>query len=100
MPRKIDDRLMGRQQELAIHVITPFHDHAENPTVLRAQAMGRDEVLLLLPPNDRFIRELLMFKRTDKYVRQISRRRSKAASNAFSRSARRRTSIVRRSCAP
>ena len=68
--RKIDDRLMGRQQELAIHVITPFHEHAENPAVLRAQAMGRDEVLLLLPPNDRFMRELLMYKRTDKYVRQ------------------------------
>lgn len=68
--RKVDDKLMGRAQELAIHVITPFHEHAANPTVLRAQAMGRDEVLVLLPASDRLVRKLLMYKRTDKYVRQ------------------------------
>lgn len=68
--RKIDDKLMGRQHELTIHVVTPFHDNATNPVVLRAQAMGRDEVLVLLPVNDRLVRDLLMYKRTDKYVRQ------------------------------
>jgi len=68
--RKVDDKLMGRQHELAIHVVTPLHDNANNPSVLRMQAMGRDEVLVLLPINDRLVRELKMYKRTDKYVRQ------------------------------
>jgi energy-coupling factor transporter ATP-binding protein EcfA2 len=68
--RKIDDRLMGREQELAIHVITPFHEHADNATVLRAQSMGRDELLVILPPNDRLLRDLLLYKRTEKYIRQ------------------------------
>ena len=28
--RKLDDRLHGREHELAIHVITPFHENAES----------------------------------------------------------------------
>lgn len=68
--RKLDDRLNGRDYELAIHVISPFHEHADNETVLRAQAMGRDELLVILPPSDRLVRDLLMVKRTEKYIRQ------------------------------
>ena len=68
--RKIDDRLMGRDYELTIHLISPFHEHFGNLTVLRAQSMGRDELLVILPPNDRLMRDLLLYKRTDKYVRQ------------------------------
>ena len=70
--RRIDERLMGRDYELAIHLISPFHEHAGDPTVLRAHAMGRDELLVILPPNDRFLRDLLLYKRTDKYIRQNS----------------------------
>jgi hypothetical protein len=43
--RKLDDRLHGREYELAIHVISPFHDHAENESILVMQSMGRDELL-------------------------------------------------------
>jgi hypothetical protein len=68
--RKIDDRLMGRDYELAIHLISPFHEHSGDQTILRAQSMGRDELLVILPPNDRFLRDLLLFKRTEKYIRQ------------------------------
>jgi hypothetical protein len=68
--RKLDDRLLGREYELTIHVISPFHEHAGQNAVLRSQAMGRDELLALMPPSDRLVRDLLMFKRTDKYVRQ------------------------------
>jgi hypothetical protein len=68
--RRLDDRLLGREQELAIHVISPFHEHAGNEEILRAQSMGRDELLVLMPPDDRLMRDLLMYKRTDKYVRQ------------------------------
>ncbi|MBI1293571.1 BREX system P-loop protein BrxC [bacterium] len=68
--RKLDDRLSGRDYELAIHVISPFHEHAGNEPILRAQAMGRDELLVLLPPNDRLVRDLTLYKRTEKYIRQ------------------------------
>ena len=68
--RKLDDRLLGRDYELTIHVISPFHEHAGDDAVLRSQAMGRDELLVLMPLSDRLVRDLLMYKRTDKYVRQ------------------------------
>ncbi|MBE2233048.1 MAG: BREX system P-loop protein BrxC [Anaerolinea sp.] len=68
--RRLDDRLLGREHELGIHVISPFHEHAGNEMLLRAQAMGRDDLLVILPPSDRLVRDLLMVKRTEKYIRQ------------------------------
>jgi hypothetical protein len=68
--RKLDDRLHGREHELAIHIISPFHEHAENESILRMQSMGRDELLVLMPADERLIRDLLMYKRTEKYIRQ------------------------------
>ena len=70
--RKLDERVFGRDYELKIHVISPFHEHAGEDEVLRAHAMGRDELLVIMPPSDRLMRDLLMYKRTEKYVRQNS----------------------------
>ena len=58
------------RHELAIHVVSPFHEHAEDESILRSHSMGRDELLVILPPSERLVRDLLMVKRTDKYVRQ------------------------------
>lgn len=68
--RKLDNRLHGREYELAIHVISPFHENAESESILQMQSMGRDELLVLMPPDDRLIRDILMYKRTEKYIRQ------------------------------
>lgn len=68
--RKLDDRLHGREYELAIHVITPFHENAENESTLQMQSMGRDELLVVIPPDDRLVRDILMYKQTEKYIRQ------------------------------
>lgn len=68
--RKLDDRLHGREYELAIHVISPFHENAENESTLRMQSMGRDELLVLMPADERLVRDILMYKRTEKYIRQ------------------------------
>lgn len=68
--RKMDDRLQGREYELAIHVITPFSESAGNDTVQRMQSMGRDELRVVLPEDERLVRDLLMYKRTEKYIRQ------------------------------
>jgi hypothetical protein len=51
--RKLDDKLRGREYELAIRVITPFNENADNETVLTMQSMGRDELLVVIPPDDR-----------------------------------------------
>jgi len=67
--RKLDDRLLGREYELAIHVISPFSEHSSNEDMLRMQSMGRDELLTIMPDDDRLMRDLLMYKRTEKYIR-------------------------------
>lgn len=69
--RKLDDRLHGREHELAIHVISPFHEHAENEPMLRTSSTYKsDELFLILPADERLIRDILMYKRTEKYIRQ------------------------------
>jgi len=68
--RKLDDRLHGREYELAIHVITPFYENADNEFVLLSHTLGRDELMVVLPTDDRLVRDILMYKRTEKYIRQ------------------------------
>lgn len=69
--RKLDDRLHGREYELAIHVISPFHEHAENEPMIRTRSTyNADELFVMLPADERLIRDILMYKRTEKYIRQ------------------------------
>jgi len=68
--RKLDDRLRGREHELAIHVVSPFHEHAGKNTLMSMQSMARDELLVMMPPDARLVSDLLMYKRTEKYIRQ------------------------------
>ncbi len=68
--RKLDNRTFGRVYELAIHVVSPFNEHAENEEILRAQSMGRDELLAIMPPSDRLYHDLVLYKKTEKYIRQ------------------------------
>ncbi|MFW6333543.1 MAG: BREX system P-loop protein BrxC, partial [Thermodesulfobacteriota bacterium] len=68
--KKLDDRLYGREYELTIHVITPFYENAGNEFLLQSHTMGRDELLVVLPEDDRLLRDALMYKRTEKYIRQ------------------------------
>lgn len=68
--RKLDDRLHGREYELTIHVVSPFHEHSGNEDILRMQSMGRDELVVVMPTDDRMVRDLLMYKRTGKYIQQ------------------------------
>lgn len=68
--RKLDERLHGRECELAIHIISPFHDHKGDADLLSMQSMGKSELLVVMPPDDRLVSDLLMYKRTEKYVSQ------------------------------
>ena len=68
--RRLDDRLHGREHELAIHVITPFHENAESLDILRGQSMIRPELMVIMPPDDRLMRDITLYKQTEKYIRQ------------------------------
>lgn len=68
--RKIDDKIFGRDYDLSIHIITPLNENSNNDAILRMQNMGKDELLIVLPNDDRVVRDILMYKKTDKYIRQ------------------------------
>lgn len=70
--RKMDDKALSRESELAIHIITPLSDNFENLQVQSMQSMGKDELRVVLPADARFMQELAMYKRTEKYIRQNS----------------------------
>lgn len=68
--RKLDERLFSREYELCIHIISPFHEFADNQTSLVMHSFGRDELLVIMPSDERLVRDILMYKRTEKYIRQ------------------------------
>ncbi|MET3124315.1 energy-coupling factor transporter ATP-binding protein EcfA2 [Oxalobacteraceae bacterium GrIS 2.11] len=76
--RKMDDRSLSREYELAIHIITPLSDNFDNITLQRMQSMGRDELRVVLPVDARFMQDLTMHKRTEKYIRQNSNTQQEA----------------------
>lgn len=67
--KKLDDRLKGREYELTINVITPFHEIVESESKL-SMLSKPDELLILMPQDDHLVRNMLMYKRTEKYIRQ------------------------------
>lgn len=76
--RKLDDRALSRENELAIHIITPLSENFDNITLQRMQSMGRDELRVVLPADARFMQDLTMHKRTEKYIRQNSNTQQEA----------------------
>lgn len=68
--RKLDDHLLGREYELAINIISPFNDDAAAPEAVRMRNMGREELAIVLQPDVRFIRDITLYRQTDKFIRQ------------------------------
>lgn len=67
---KIDGIALGREKELEIEIITEnFHDHG-NELFIQSQTMGSTSMKLLMPSDALFMRDLRMYLRTDKYVKQ------------------------------
>ena len=67
----IDEKLRGRDQELAIDFITPFNEESNNNLVmLKSHCMGKAEMMVVLPPDPKFQQDLLMYKKTETYIRQ------------------------------
>jgi hypothetical protein len=74
----MDDKALSREHELAIHIVTPLSDNFDNITLQRMQSMGRDELRVVLPADARFMQDLTMHKRTEKYIRQNSNTQQEA----------------------
>lgn len=68
--KKIDDKILGREEELAIHIATPLNEHINSESTLVMRSMGRNELLVILPTDDRLVQDLFMFERTNRYIRQ------------------------------
>lgn len=67
---KIDGVVLGREKELEVEIITEnAHDHG-NQTFIQSQTMGTSGMKLVLPSNALFMKDLKMYLRTDKYVKQ------------------------------
>jgi len=71
--RRLDDNLIGREYELSINVITSFHEYADAEEKHRTDTVYKDELIVLLPQDERLVRDLLMYKRTEKYVAHETR---------------------------
>ncbi len=68
--RKLDDHLLGREYELAINIISPLNDDVATPDAVRMRNLGREELAIVLQPDVRFIRDLTLFRQSDKFIRQ------------------------------
>ena len=73
---RLDDKLMGRDYELSINAITPFHDDPGNESKVRMRTLASDELAIVLPTDERFRSDLLAWQKTDKYVRQTGNQSS------------------------
>jgi hypothetical protein len=68
--RMLGDRALGREYELSINVISSLTESMVSPESVRMKSMTREELVILLPDDARFFKDLSLFKKTDKFVRQ------------------------------
>ncbi len=68
--RKLDDHAVGREYELAINLVSPLSDEVESPDGIRMKTMSREELAVAMNPDANFVRDLILFKQTDKFIRQ------------------------------
>jgi len=65
---KLDDQVHGQQKELSIHFITP--EYPFTPEETRMHSAGKDEVRVILEPDERVLSDLRLLLKTDKYVKR------------------------------
>lgn len=68
--RIFDEQKIGREHELGIHIISPFNPSFDDESTIINRSMGRPEMLVFLPSDNRLYRELGLIARTEKYINQ------------------------------
>jgi hypothetical protein len=71
--KRLDDNLIGREHELTINVITSFHDHRDAFEKHKSDTVFNDELRIVLPESERLVRDLILYKQTEKYVSHETR---------------------------
>lgn len=67
---RIDGNTLSREKELEIEIITENFADYSNDTILQSQTMGTTGVKFRLASNAVFMKDLKMYLRTNKYVKQ------------------------------
>lgn len=70
--KKVDQRLFGREYELGIQVISPEHEHADNPTNLSMMSSVSPMVIVALPADNRVLMDLYLYCKTTRYIQQAA----------------------------
>jgi hypothetical protein len=65
---KLDDQVFGQQHELSLHFITPEYPYSPEET--RMHSAGKDELLVIMQPDDRVLADLRLLIKTEKYTRR------------------------------
>lgn len=68
--RKLDDHALGREYELSINLISPFSDDVDHAEAVRMKSMSHEELVVLMKADATFVRDLILYKQTDKFIRQ------------------------------
>lgn len=65
---KLDDQVHGPQRELSIHFITPEYPYSPEET--RMHSAGKDELRIILEPDERVLSDLRLLLKTEKYTKR------------------------------
>ncbi|RTE49651.1 BREX system P-loop protein BrxC [Actinobaculum sp. 352] len=65
---KLDDQVYGKQQELTLHFISP--EYPGSPEEIRMHSAGKDELRVVLEPDERVMSDLRLLIRTEKYIKR------------------------------
>lgn len=65
---KLDDQVYGPQRELTVHFITP--EYPFGPEETRMHSAGKDELRVILEPDERAMLDLRLLIKTEKYTKR------------------------------
>ena len=65
---KLDDQVHGQQRELSVHFITPEYPYT--PEEIRMHSAGKDELRVILEPDERVLSDLRLLIKTEKYMKR------------------------------
>ncbi|MFW6724652.1 BREX system P-loop protein BrxC [Streptomyces sp. MAR4 CNY-716] len=65
---KLDDQVYGQQRELTVHFITP--EYTYGPDEIRMHSAGKDELRVILEPDERALPDLRLLLKTEKYTKR------------------------------